>query len=286
MPLFDSYLMVDWSAASEPKTGENSIWIGLTERKRVKLENPETRRKATERIIELTRERIESGQRVLLGFDFPLGFPAGTAGKLGLDDPPWQNTWRLLDRKLEDKCDNRNNRFDVAECLNRKISGEAFPFWGNVREEERRFLVPRGRRERRNGDLGEHRLCERSSEPKPQSVWKLAYRGSVGSQALTGIPRVRQIHERLSDQCRVWPFETGLRHDPEPRVLIVEIYPSIVRPCEIKPKDAGQVAAIGGYFAELDCKNELEKLFEVDDGFDNKRRKSIEDEEGWILGIT
>ena len=27
--LFDAYIMVDWSAASKPVTGKNSIWIGI-----------------------------------------------------------------------------------------------------------------------------------------------------------------------------------------------------------------------------------------------------------------
>ena len=27
--LFDAYIMVDWSAASKPVTGVNSIWVGV-----------------------------------------------------------------------------------------------------------------------------------------------------------------------------------------------------------------------------------------------------------------
>ena len=46
-PLFNSYLMVDWSAYSTPKKGEDSIWVGLTEAgKLVELENPRTRAEA------------------------------------------------------------------------------------------------------------------------------------------------------------------------------------------------------------------------------------------------
>ena len=290
-PLFNSYLMVDWSAASEPKTGKDSIWIGLTEAgKLVGLENPSTRAEATDCVIELTRERIRSGRRVLLGFDFPLGFPAATAEKLDLSGPPWLLIWEMLARQLKDKDNNSNNRFDVAESLNKRISGEAFPFWGNVREERRPFLKRRGRRKPRNDDLCEYRFCECSTggwpRRQPQSVWKLVGAGSVGSQALTGIPRVWNIRQIFSDDCRVWPFETGLRHDPKPRALIAEIYPSIVSPCEIEPKDAGQVAAIGKHFAELDSKGKLESLFGAGGRFEGKQRKEIEREEGWILGVS
>ena len=46
--LFESYVMVDWSAASKPATGADSIWIGaLTPDSRLKLafkaSNPPTR---------------------------------------------------------------------------------------------------------------------------------------------------------------------------------------------------------------------------------------------------
>jgi len=32
MPVFDAYLMVDWSASSTPKTGPDSIWYCLARR--------------------------------------------------------------------------------------------------------------------------------------------------------------------------------------------------------------------------------------------------------------
>ena len=303
MSLFDSYLIVDWSAAGKPRSGENSIWIGLTRPgKPTLLENPTTRERATSCIIELTSRELEHGARVLMGFDFPLGFPAGTAKKLGLEGPcdratnsPWRYTWELLNRKLVDDERNQNNRFDVAESLNGKMGNEPFPFWGNVREEQRQFLKRRGRREFRSSDISsdieEFRLCEKAckrlTQTDPKSVWQLAGAGSVGSQTLTGIPRISQIQQAFSCQCGIWPFETGLRHALEPRVLITEVYPSVVRPHKIngKPKDAGQVSALGAHFARRDGRNELEQLFGARNEFDDEQREVVEREEGWILGV-
>ena len=76
MPVFDSYLMVDWSAANTPKRGADSIWLGLTARRRngyvlSVLENPSTRAAATERIIQLASNALNRGRRMLIGFDFP-----------------------------------------------------------------------------------------------------------------------------------------------------------------------------------------------------------------------
>jgi hypothetical protein len=56
--LFDAYIMVDWSAASKPVTGKNSIWIGiLAKDARLKLQyqsvNIETRLKVTRDVLYL-----------------------------------------------------------------------------------------------------------------------------------------------------------------------------------------------------------------------------------------
>ena len=113
----------------------------------------------------------------------------GTAAALGMDQPAWRHMWRRICADIRDDEENRNNRFDVAENWNRFISGEPFPFWGNVREEERSHLLRKRFRGHGDEDLPERRLVE-AMTPTAQPVWKLAYAGSVGSQTLLGIPRV------------------------------------------------------------------------------------------------
>ncbi|MEL6472838.1 MAG: hypothetical protein AAFQ21_02055, partial [Pseudomonadota bacterium] len=88
-PLFDAYIMVDWSAAAKPATGANSIWIGvLAKDARLNLQfqavNPDTRLKARAFLEEMIERLTKRGDKVLLGFDFSFGFPAGTADALGL----------------------------------------------------------------------------------------------------------------------------------------------------------------------------------------------------------
>ena len=60
--------------------------------------------------------------------------------------------------------------------------------------------------------LAERRLVDLHI-PSAQPCWKLLGAGSVGGQALTGIPVVRALRDdpRWRDEARVWPFETGLR---------------------------------------------------------------------------
>lgn len=293
MVLFRSYVMVDWSGANSPRTGRDSIWIAIVERgdagaKCTALVNPPTRAAATRWLSEALLRLADAG-RVLAGFDFPFGYPVETARRLGLGGSPWRAMWRLLDDEIRDGDDNASNRVDVAEALNRRISGEAFPFWGNVREEARAYLVRRDRRPHGPGDLAERRLAD-ARVPGASPVWKISGAGSVGSQALLGIPRVWALRNApgVHHRAAVWPFETGLADDPARRVIFAEIYPSLIVPDDLpgKPKDAGQVTALARHFAEADQAGALAAWLAGDPALIADERRSVEREEGWILGVT
>ena len=284
--------MVDWSAAATPRKGKDSIWWALLRRKKgmVRMtcrENPSTRHAATERLANVLNKIARDGDRVLVGFDFPFGYPTGTAARLGMPGLPWRHMWQAIADDLDDAPDNSNNRIDVAERLNKKLSGEPFPFWGNVREEERVYLVRRGRRPHKCGDLTEWRLCDKRAKTT-SSVWQLAGAGSVGSQVLTGIPRILQLRTdpRLAMISQIWPFETGLCYDPRPQIVFAEVYPSLVEPAPERNlvKDAKQVRTIAAHFASLDEAGALGALFEGDPTLSRVERMIIETEEAWILG--
>src|SRR5690349_15339787 len=117
-PLFDSYLMVDWSAAAVPRRGPDSIWLCHLRTGRVHLENPETRLAARDRLADLLAAELAAGRSVLAGFDFPFGYPEGFAARLGGD---WRGVWRLLGEWLVESHDNANNRFEVAARLNQHV---------------------------------------------------------------------------------------------------------------------------------------------------------------------
>ncbi|MHA1565860.1 MAG: cobalamin biosynthesis protein CbiG, partial [Alphaproteobacteria bacterium] len=117
-PVFDAYVMVDWSAAARPCHGADSIWWAWVQRQGGtctlrQRENPRTRAMAMEQLADLLGGLADEGCRVLAGFDFPFGYPAGFGKRLGLAGQTiWQATWSLLDRLIEDGDDNGNNRFD------------------------------------------------------------------------------------------------------------------------------------------------------------------------------
>ena len=90
MALFDAYVMVDWSGAATPCRGKDSIWYAVllrdgAETRQTALENPSTRQQATEELCDRLAALVADGRRVLAGFDFPFGYPCGTAERLGIN---------------------------------------------------------------------------------------------------------------------------------------------------------------------------------------------------------
>ena len=82
--LFQAYVAVDWSAASKPTTGADSVWIGVLKRNvrfqmAFEAHNPATRAEAEKLLNAILDDLKRKSERVLVGFDFPLGFPRGTA---------------------------------------------------------------------------------------------------------------------------------------------------------------------------------------------------------------
>ena len=69
--------------------------------------------------------------------------------------------------------------------------------------------------------------------PGTQPAWKLLGQGSVGGQALLGIPMLRALRDdpALAPASRIWPFETGFTPRPRatgPVIVHAEIWPGIV----------------------------------------------------------
>lgn len=289
--MFDTFAMVDWSAASTPKQGRDSIWICWRGPRGERLANPPTRHVARTLLGELLAEALGRDERVLIGFDFPFGYPAGLAARLGLAGPPWRALWDEIARLVEDGPDNRNNRFDVAARLNERISGGPFPFWGCPAGRAGPFLAPT-----HPGRYGAHGLAERrlidarAYMPGAQPCWKLCYTGSVGGQALTGLPVVRALRDdpRWREEARVWPLETGLTVPEDARAVFAEIYPSLwrVAPEPGEPKDRAQVREVVRFLCARREAGNLSALFAGDPHLTAEERRQIETEEAWTLGVT
>jgi hypothetical protein len=294
--LFNAYVIVDWSAASKPTTGADSIWIGVLKRDvrfRFAFEshNPATRKEAEALIGAILDDRAKHRERTLLGFDFALGLPRGLAAGLQLPgDQPWLAVWNQIDRMVTDKADNTNNRFGVASEINRRLTGGPFPFWGCPPRDTLTTLQPKKLRAHGPDDIPEFRHAELAAKGAA-SVWKLYYNGSVGGQTILGIPTARRLKQAREDRLKVWPFETGWKALTETdlagvEVVMAEVYPSLVKPAAVagEVKDLTQVRALAEHFARLDEAGKLGALFAPDKATAADVILDAQTEEGWILG--
>jgi molybdopterin-guanine dinucleotide biosynthesis adapter protein len=264
----DRVIIVDWSGKatrSPAKESKDSIWIGMAE------DGGDTQpiyfRTRAEAEAWLA-ERLAEGGRQLVGFDFPMGYPAGFARRMiGQDNARVLHGW--LAERVIDRTDNSNNRFEVAEGINRQLGGTG-PFWGRPKEWSGTHLPYFKTVDYPSLGLPEKRQVERENPPaKP--VWQLLGAGSVGSQALLGIPVVHRL--ALATGAAVWPFEA-------PRDLtLAEVYPSLlsaaVRASGDSVPDRAQVRLLARALFRLSQAGRLAPLLSV---------PQIAQEEGWILG--
>jgi hypothetical protein len=241
-------------------------------------------------------------ERVLIGFDFSYGFPAGFAAALGLSArlPPWRATWERLRDGIQDAPNNANLRFDDAARLNEAIGSPPGPFWGHpsgFTSPALTWNVKFPFRTARGQTLHELRHTERhlrGLKRLPFPVWKLAGQGAVGSQALLGIPRVAALRDDLdlAPFSRAWPFETGFTADtiPDsgPFILHAEIWPGVLEPDPVSHPvaDARQVLALVHWARRLDIAGDLAAEFSTPGSLNSDQIDQCVREEGWTLGAT
>lgn len=249
-----------------------------------------TRRNAVERLAALIAKELDAARRVLIGFDFPFGYPAGVAAHL-IGEASALALWDWLTARIEDTEDNANNRFEIAEEINRAYPGIG-PFWGRPGSWGFPGVPTReSRRTERETHPPERRIAD-SQARGAKTVWQLAYAGSVGSQVLLGLPAIKRLieHPRIQGRLAVWPFDTGLRA-PEAHAVVAEIYPSLLRreieehKGEGEIPDAAQVRVNAEAFSRLDALGGLGTLFQGAPFLDAEERRIIETEEAWILGL-
>jgi molybdopterin-guanine dinucleotide biosynthesis protein B len=260
--LFDRVIVVDWSASATPspaRPSADAIWIGEASAADDRTDYFRTRQAAEAAL----HDRLAGDDRVLIGFDFPLGYPAGFAKRLtGVPEARAIHGW--LAERIEDGPDNRNNRFQVAAAINQRF-GARGPFWGCPTAEAGPHLSPRREVDYPALRLSERRAVERSI-PRAQPVWKLYTTGSVGSQALMGLPVVHRLG------LPVWPF------DPPASRMVAEVYPSLLAGAVAQTggiKDAAQVQLLARALWNLAQRDRLAPLLDT---------PQIAREEGWILG--
>lgn len=289
--LFDTVVIVDWSARSTPSPARPSgdaIWWAVARDGTVEAPvYARTRQAALDGLTNLLQRELRANRRVLVGFDFPFGYPAGVARRVtGTDDA--LALWAWLADRIEDGPNNTNNRFSVAEAINALYTGIG-PFWGRPESWDHPGIPTRGTVRHGTDHPPDRRLIEQHQK-STQPVWKLYTTGSVGSQVLLGLPALQRLRHvaDLAGHILVWPFQTGL-DAPDAPLVLVEIYPSLIAAAvashrrEDEILDAAQVRVTAGAYAALDRDGALGRAFEGPD-LSTYQRDLVAREEAWILG--
>jgi precorrin-8X/cobalt-precorrin-8 methylmutase len=315
MSLFDSYVMVDWSGSNRRRSGRaDCIWIAYGPATSVEPStlSPPSRTDA-EHFIGAQLEPFLAAKkgRVLLCADFGYAYPAGFASLLTKSDcdemPPWRVVWHYLSSHVQDdlgtkpgqRPTNRSNRFEVASAINATVSGPASlgPFWCLFKPGSYSCIPQKQPTQPfacTNKTIAPLRITDgRANSDTPFRIFGT---GSVGSQVLTGVPRLQNIRfdSKFANCSAVWPFETGWAPksgswlDPAVRILHAEIYPSVRAPLTDTIKDRGQVRAMWHWARDLDRMNQLAKEFAIPSGIKSGSAEDhlIRSEEGWILGCS
>lgn len=266
MTPFDTIVMVDWSGGNDrgAKPKKDAIWVGVNRGgladEPVYLRN---RQLAEVWLAEFMTAERAAGRRVLAGFDFPFGYPAGFAGALtGSDDP--LALWQWFEDRVQDSPE-ANNRFELAAKINRHLGAGKGPFWFSPASKAIDGL-PATKQAYAN-PFPEKRLSE--AEAKGAfTCWQMGGAGAVGGQVFTGLPVLARLKRQFG--AAVWPFE-ALDSD----IAFVEIWPSLTvgpGPDEMV-KDAWQVSEVARQIANL-APDRLASMLDV-----------TSPEEGWIFGL-
>lgn len=264
MPLFNSYVMVDWSSSTRPAKwppNNDSIWWAAVQDRSVTVKrkgeyqkrfippaetivaHERTRCSALEHVTDFIRRELRVNRRVLVGFDFAFGYPLGFLEHLV---PPiasarapslWE--WFAKKDELKNEPTNANDRFAVAAALNATYGdprARPGPFYLNRKE-----VIPKSAKgvQARRPDPwpkhlpAQHRQTDlKAGEGNPASVWKLMGQDSVGSQVLMGLRALHELRSTFSKRLVVWPFDKGFQcpatDQLDQQIVIVEIYPSLL----------------------------------------------------------
>ncbi len=217
---FDRIAILDWSAAGKPKTGRDSIWLGITDAFGTETKNIPTRLLAESALSQLIEESQTTGKRLLIGVDFALSAPKGFTERVTGTAHPFA-LWSFLRERIIEGPDNFTNYRDVAAEMNAAFDEDG-PFWGNTTRQDILGLprtkppLPQGIETYRRTEV-----IARHEGAMPKTLWQLAGAGAVGAQSLTGmamLSRLKAVHPAI----KVWPFEA-----PD-LITVAEVYPSLI----------------------------------------------------------
>ena len=109
---FDHFIVVDWSSRAKPspaKPSRDAIWLAQSSAAgRTSVKYFRTREACVQYLEARLVRLAKKGKRVLVGWDFSLGYPKGLAKALRFKKrkKAWLRIWELIDRMIVDQPSN------------------------------------------------------------------------------------------------------------------------------------------------------------------------------------
>lgn len=294
-PLFQAYLIADYSGANDLAVQRRSIRVAVGEDGRIEIPpGPFTRislvRELVARLVDFTRR----GVRALVGVDHQYGIPEALAEEIDLGGLSWRDA---LARLYTGSYGTGGNgpRWDhprrFAAAFNDFLRGQGRPdyFWSATKRGL--YGLRHGSNPRAAlGNSGVFRLTERCrgvggpATPKPLS--RVGDNGSVGNQSCCGMAHLLEVLQACEQEkvpVAVWPMD-GLDIQSPPyhgKHVFAEPYPSAKRDRAVIQTNENDARESVRFLWERDQRGELSTVCDLST-LTPEEARTVQFE-GWIL---
>ncbi len=296
-PLFQAYVMADYSGAEDLAVQRRSIRVAVGEEGGITiLPGPFTRTSLVRELVARLADYTRRGIRALVGMDHQYGIPAALAEEIGLGGLSWREALAQLYKGGYGMSGGgprweHPRRFAAAFNDFLRKQGRPSYFWSATKWE----LYGLRREEKKNprakiGNPGVFRLTELcrgiGSPATPKPLSRVGDNGSVGGQSCCGMGHLLEVLESCDQEkvpVAVWPMDGLDLQSPTyaGKHVFAEPYPSAKRDREVEQTDENDAWESVRFLRERGQRGELPAVCELSTLTAEEAR--IVQFEGWIL---
>lgn len=259
-PLFDRYIVADYSGASSEILQRRSICIAdaTAEGPIARVAGKFTRESLLAFFLRTLRSATDQGCRCLLGCDHQYGVPLGFAELLGLETQDWRTLLHQLVIGANGVPSLEHPKFYCRKVNQWLVARGHLPYFYTATKASQYsdnqyidgtecLIVPATDPRGDRPEAERNRLVKRLTEQfwalsgQPKFFNRVGDNGTVGGQSILGLEKLYGLLALTADSIplAVWPFD-GPDLDSsayEGRHVLVEPYPSGVRPTDVMQTD-------------------------------------------------
>lgn len=279
--LFDVYCFADYRGDSSDGSRGIAVALGIPNNPIIHIKDVNTRKSLSMFWQNLLVRLDETRARLIFGQDHQYSVPAGLLAELGISGP-WRNAMAALfcGERFGSHA-TRGKAGEFAAEFNRVLRKEGKNDYFYSRTKSEIYGIPR--LSLRENNSHKYRLVEESRKPRPFPFAQVGDTGSVGGQSIVGIPNILALlNSNEGQSVFAWPFD-GADLSGSVRHVLIEVYPSAMRPSGIPQSDLNDAIACVEWCMRKDAVGQLRKHLssEMIPGYENN--EATVRVEGWYL---